>query len=131
MRCAALESRLVNRQSQPVSADKLVMSAARLNMLTDDVNVLEEALQKMPLVDGSCTGSVVDGINHLDSQSNGVCCGNAQRGALIQADRANGIHAGPDITDRFSQEGLPQLFPTGRFETSTPGKPLTLYRNPS
>ena len=42
----------------------------RLGVLTDHVHILEGALQGMPLVNGGRTGSVVDGVNHLDRQPN-------------------------------------------------------------
>ena len=60
-----LESPLLDRQSQPVSANEFVVGAARLRVLTDDVNVLEGALEEMPIVDRGRTGGVVDSVDHL------------------------------------------------------------------
>ena len=43
-----LESSLVDRQSQPVAADELVVGVPRLGVLTDHVHILEGALQGCP-----------------------------------------------------------------------------------
>ena len=58
----------------------------------------------MPLVDGGRTGGVVDGVNHLDRQPNGVRRGNAQRRTLVHTERAGGAHSVPDVTHCFRQE---------------------------
>ena len=45
------ESRVLVPQPQPVSANHLVVGAARLQVLADHVNILEGTLEGMPLVD--------------------------------------------------------------------------------
>src|SRR3989442_10958065 len=98
-----LEPSLLDRQAQPVTANELVVGVPRLGVLTDHVHILEGALQEMALVNGGRTGSVVDGVNHLDRQPNCVRRGNAQRGTLVHTERAGGAYRVPDVTHRFRQ----------------------------
>lgn len=54
-----LEACLLIPQSQPVAADHLVVGTARLQVLADDVNVLEDPLERMILVDRGRPGGVI------------------------------------------------------------------------
>ena len=77
-----LKPGLVDRQSQPVSSDQLVMRQATLQVLGDHVSVLEVPLERMVVVDGRRAGEVVGGVDDLRRLADCVGRGQAQGGAL-------------------------------------------------
>src|SRR5689334_11702989 len=66
------EPPLVDRQTEPMPADQLVVSQPTLQMLGDHMDVLEVALDEVAVVGRRRAGGVVDGIDDLRGQADAV-----------------------------------------------------------
>ena len=80
------------------------MGEPTLQVLSDHVDVLEVALEQILVVNRRHAGRVVDGVDHLGREPDAVRRGETERRAVVQGDGA-GRRGGPDLADRFGQEG--------------------------
>jgi len=65
----------IDLYSQREFSYQLVVGEATLEMLADHVNILEVALQKVALVNRRHAGSLINGLDYLDSEANRMCGG--------------------------------------------------------
>src|SRR5690242_8348709 len=78
------EPPLIDGQSEPIAADKLVVRQAPLQVLRDHVDVLEVPLDQVAVVGRGCARGVVDGVDDLRGQPNAVRGRDPQRGAVLE-----------------------------------------------
>ena len=95
-----LKSGLIDLQAQQMFSDQFVMGEAALRVLTDDVDILEVALDEVSFKHRRNTGSVVSGINDLDRESDRMSRCQTELGAPVQADGPGGHGFSPNLAHR-------------------------------
>ena len=95
---------MVYGEAEPVAADELVVGGTALKVLSDDVDVLEVALDQVTVVGRRGAREAVDALDDLGSESDAVCGGETEGRAALEGDLASGGLI-PDVGDGFHEEG--------------------------